>query len=281
MSSILSSIVVSLLIGVLLGYLFFRLSKRKKYLNFEVKHSPIIHSTKKIPSEFTMQFRGTEVRNLSALTIFFWNAGNETIVGNQISRTDPLRIASPNSFSILDQEIRKSSHARINPSLESIHDGLAISFDVLEPQDGFAIQILYADKEADENDAAERFHVRGSVIGIKQVGEMEPTLLDHAGSAALLLVALTVFVILIAAFIFLGFDLYRSIVFIASEGLGGFWNKLQENDKLGINSAFGISGVIAIFMGGFFLLFASGSAASTAIDRLRKGKTKKPTSLEE
>jgi hypothetical protein len=95
---------------------------------------------------------GTEIKSdLNAIRFYFWNDGNETIRVENILENIILTIDDPDA-EILDFKILKISRIVTGLQLnkitidDSFHFGLKISCVILEKNDGFSGQIIYAGK---------------------------------------------------------------------------------------------------------------------------------------
>lgn len=149
-------------VGIAVGIWLYFLGKQRPVLRYLVSHS-ILLSVREgdYANDLEIKFRGVPVPRLVASTIAIWNDGNTTLTGSQIVPTDPLRAIIQDDAKILDATIV----AKSRPALEqTLHDPrgsneVAVSFDFLEPGDGFLLQILHSGEYG-------RAGLTGTLIGL-------------------------------------------------------------------------------------------------------------------
>src|ERR1051325_1942562 len=91
-----------LLFSAALSYSFHRFSIRTKQPYWAIKSTNMVQGfSRQLPS-LNIRYGDSEVENLTVSKVMFWNAGNQTLDGQDISRVDPLRIEPVGSTKMLD-----------------------------------------------------------------------------------------------------------------------------------------------------------------------------------
>jgi hypothetical protein len=98
-------------------------------------------------SKLTVSVDGKPISSdLTGATVAFWNAGNEAIRPSHVLR--PLVLWTDPPVPIVEVTIRKTSRAVVNPVVRREsregHDRVAISWDILEADDGVLLQVIFA-----------------------------------------------------------------------------------------------------------------------------------------
>lgn len=170
--------IVGVLIGLVGIVLFFRsIQKRVPMYRLEPTRVLIVDKTQVSIAglDVVHKAQGLDVQNVTAATLYFWNAGRKPIRNSDVLK--PYAIQLDKSASVLDcrvlastREVCKFPTGQIAPS-ENGHE-LALPFDIIERSDGVALQIIYAGNP-------------GAVIRVTGVAEgaNEPRLSSAASSA--------------------------------------------------------------------------------------------------
>jgi hypothetical protein len=274
--TIIISVFVSLATGVVVGYVFFRQQKREKYLMHHTTETEIISANKGLPRNLEISFENETIQNLHATRIDFWNAGNETILGKEIVSSDPLGITIPAKQIVLNTTIQKITHKRIAPTISMTQSILEVGFEILEPRDGFSLQLLHSIEKNTED--SKSFSIVGSIAGIKKVGAIEKTIIAHSATfgAYILLACMALVLLSIAGFLL--YDVSRSAVFIVNEGWASFWER-RSDDTTTDNQTFGMSLILIPFIFGFALFFGFLGKLDAAVNKMRSGRDKPPHEL--
>ena len=121
-------------------------SKRLSGLEILFKGEPVI-------DQFVMSTR-----------LYIWNSGNSPLLKSEI--LEPIRFEIREKASILDTRIlvRSRSVTGIDLDFDEIFGNTTIDFSIMEPEDGAAIQVIYAGPK----DAAIEI-TGGSIIGVKEI----------------------------------------------------------------------------------------------------------------
>ena len=96
------------------------------------------------PAEVDIRYRGASIPRLTSSTVFIWNMGTATIKGNEIAKSDPLRLKF--NGSVFGQRIRCSSEGSIQATANIFQDSeevVCYGFDFLNPKDGFVLEVFH------------------------------------------------------------------------------------------------------------------------------------------
>lgn len=156
------------LIGVfvgILGIILYVRSRQRKRLCIQKYALRIIgRGDTEVSEDIEILYQSTVVHRLTKTTVVFWNAGTETIDGNDIVDRDPIRFVFSDESTILRAKIitrtRDVNEASIRLDQEGKNAAL-LDFEFLDPSDGVRIEFLHTD--------AKRFPtVNGTVKGVSQ-----------------------------------------------------------------------------------------------------------------
>ena len=112
------------------------------------------------PAEVEVKYQGTSIPRLTSSTVWIWNAGKKTVMGEKIVPKDPLRLNF--NGEVLNIRIRKVSREVVNITADTSEDikrMVCFSFDFLDPDDGGVLEVLHSG-------SAEAPECSGSIIGI-------------------------------------------------------------------------------------------------------------------
>jgi hypothetical protein len=157
------------LMGLLLAYYFYRQSIQVRMPTFLVDpvRAKVIDSSGPKISDLSVLYRGKPVgdRDVVAVRVYFWNAGRMPIRKSDVLK--PVECVLADGAEILDGRLLKSSRditgLRLSAAPEGPSNRLTVDFDILEENDGGAIQLVYAGP----SDA--RVHFEGVLVGAPQV----------------------------------------------------------------------------------------------------------------
>jgi hypothetical protein len=150
------------------GYYFYRQNIRERVPAFLVDpvRASIVESSGAKLSDLAVLYRGKPVgdRSVTAIRVYFWNDGKMPITKSDVLR--PLQCVLAEGTDILDYRLLKTSrditNIRLSRGNDTSNDRILVDFDILEKDDGAAIQIIYAGA----HDAA--IHFEGIVVGAPQ-----------------------------------------------------------------------------------------------------------------
>lgn len=145
------------------GIFSYKISKSTAKPSFQ-KHSLRLlgHKEDNLPSDVSITYNGTIVQRLTKVTLIFWNNGTEMLNGEDIVKSDPLKIKFSEGSTILSYKILKITKETNSFCLSKVQDSqneMNIEFTYLDPMDGATIEILH--------DAEERYpKINGTIKGL-------------------------------------------------------------------------------------------------------------------
>lgn len=99
-----------------------------------------------------LSYDGKAVNDLTITKYAIWNSGNEVLNWDDIVVASPLQISCNNNSLILDAQILvQSDETNMFKIIEKKDNGVKISFDYMNVNDGIIIQILHTEEVADLN----------------------------------------------------------------------------------------------------------------------------------
>ncbi|MFB6610419.1 hypothetical protein ACFCVO_08870 [Agromyces sp. NPDC056379] len=91
-----------------------------------------------------LKFRGAELTRLTRTYVAVWSKRGDTIRRDDLTAADPLRIRLGPDDSVLSARIVTMSRTQIQANTSVTSPGVAeISFDFLDPTDGFVVEVLH------------------------------------------------------------------------------------------------------------------------------------------
>jgi hypothetical protein len=155
--------IVSVVLSVLVSWYFYRMSQPTRTPTFLVDpvRAVLAVGSSSAASDLTIQYRGNPIRQaVNVVRVYFWNAGNTPITENEI--LEPMTITISPDSEILNARTLKVSHDHTFITFDVQEDKrnrANVNFQILESNDGAALQITYAGP----NDAKLEFN--GATIG--------------------------------------------------------------------------------------------------------------------
>lgn len=127
---------------------------------------------KSIPhDEIKLTFRGKTIPRFTITQLYFWNSGNQTIKKSDFAPTSELRLKVPKDTEIFDIRITCTTAPEIQATLVSDSslmantiEAIPISFDYLDANDGFVIQVIHDHDSAN----ADKFQFLGKLPGVSK-----------------------------------------------------------------------------------------------------------------
>jgi hypothetical protein len=163
--------ILSLVVGVILGlggiisgYYFYIQSIQERIPTFLISpvRVSIVKSDSNDLTDLSILYKGKPVtqKNVIAVRIYMWNSGKLPISKSDVLK--PIRFVFPEDAKILDYKILKYSRDVSNIQISSTNGSniLDLTFDILEHNDGVAIQVIYA------GPLNAKIDLLGSVIGV-------------------------------------------------------------------------------------------------------------------
>ncbi|AKC09394.1 MULTISPECIES: hypothetical protein [Rhizobium/Agrobacterium group] len=165
---------VGTLLGVLgIGFAVYQIFKRSEAKPvFQYSGQKLISSNGGLlPNEVTVQFHGTTVPRISLTSIVFWNHGQATIKGGDVSDKYPLTFSFEGG-QILKVEVVKVTRAAIEASASVLTNDasrLRVAFSFLDAGDGFVLKILHTGEGTKPTFSGT---IVGVPLGVKSLGRV-------------------------------------------------------------------------------------------------------------
>ncbi len=165
--------ILGALVGVV-GIVLYRNSRIGARPTCQMKSLHLIGKTEQeLPDEVEILFEGKAVPSLSSTMLYLWNAGKQTVRGNQIVGDDPLRFELRPQDRILKALVATRTRAVNKVQVttpEDMQNKTFISFDYLDPGDGARIDILHT-REFDKSKVLGS--IRGIPKGVQTISRLE------------------------------------------------------------------------------------------------------------
>ena len=182
--------------GLLSSFYFYNESvkSREPFFLEEPIRSLIVEaeSMKSFPLQIVSRDGKPVEKDISSIRAYFWNDGAESIKRDNILKNIYIQLLS-DDVEIIDVKILKTSRPDIvKPQISLLEkDKIGVDFDILESDDGFSMQILYA------GDSASLIQVGGVVEGSKTIQTNKSVSDYHFYKTVLIYVVAPIFVVLI------------------------------------------------------------------------------------
>ncbi len=133
------------ILGIVLAYVFYRKGRSYKLPCWDGSYIELIDSNVAAIPELDISYKSHLVANLFVAKIVFWNAGDQTIHGNDIAFAAPLRIKSPENGKILTATVITVNNNASEFDISLSEDGKCafISFDYIDQNQGAVFKIVY------------------------------------------------------------------------------------------------------------------------------------------
>lgn len=142
--------ITSFAASVLLAYIFYRRGRRDKKPLWSIKNNNLIRGFSKQLPNLDVKYSGQNVENLSIAKIVFWNAGSETIRGEDIADADPVSIVPLNNTKLLDVKLLEdnSKPSRFLISTKPDMTAAFLQFDFVDKNQGAVVQAIHTGTSA-------------------------------------------------------------------------------------------------------------------------------------
>ena len=154
--------------GIISGYYFYEKSIRERLpvVSVDPVRASIVNSADL--SDLTILYHGAPIRQTSvtSLRIYFWNRGDLPIIKAAHDILRQIQFHLPSGSEIIDKRVLKVSRGEVEFSASIPQDArnvLNVDFEILEKNDGAAIQIIYAGAPDAEIEAT------GTIVGTEGV----------------------------------------------------------------------------------------------------------------
>ncbi len=138
--------------GFILTVVFYRKGKKTKKPTYMIITNNLVRDSIKDIDSVQITYKGENIPNLSVSKVTFWNAGKDTIQKFDMLKKFPLKVTIKEGHRILDSKIiyqkniASSAKAYLNPKKNEV----IISFDYLDFEDGFVLQVFHTADSSDE-----------------------------------------------------------------------------------------------------------------------------------
>jgi hypothetical protein len=195
------------IVGVVLAVVLYRWGRKDKKPLWSIKNNNLVRGFSKQVPNLDIKYDGQNVETLSVCKIVFWNAGSETIRGDDIADADPLTIAPLNNTKLLDVKLLEdnSKPSRFLISTKPDMTAAFLNFDFVDKDQGVVIQAIHTG--ASVNDLC----VKGTIKG---AGAPKQNSLGGSSTVMIVLqiiIVMSAFVVLLVGGIVLG--VYISHIF--------------------------------------------------------------------
>ncbi len=154
------------LIGISLALYFHAQSTQERIPTYYIspQRSVIVDGSSGIPSDLQVLYRGQAVpaRTIVVMSVYVWNAGKLPIRTSDI--LEPVQLEVSDSSEILEATVVRVSRAvtrfRLDPVSATQKNVVGLKFDILEQDDGAAIQLIYA------GSPTASVALRGTIVGV-------------------------------------------------------------------------------------------------------------------
>jgi hypothetical protein len=125
----------------------YHLSILKPCLSYSVdpNQASLVSDESNAITDFTIQYKGNTIfrKNVSAITVYLWNDGNVPTHRQQI--LSQIKVVLPPGSEILDATVLRETRSVCDVQIHHLEsqNQIALDFNILEPGDGAALQIIY------------------------------------------------------------------------------------------------------------------------------------------
>ncbi len=143
---------VSLIVGLIAAVVTYLLTRQRTRLAYCCPGKRLLDlPTDGLPEGITVHYRGQDIPRLTRTLVVLWNAGEKTILGEDIVAADPLRLKLRGDGRVLAATVLKTK--RDVCQIEALPDASCpsetyIRFDFLDAEDGAVIEILHTSEES-------------------------------------------------------------------------------------------------------------------------------------
>lgn len=140
------------ILGIICAVVFFIKGKKSKKPTYMIVTNNLVRDSIKDIDSVQITYKKENIPNLSVSKVTFWNAGKDTIQKFDIPKGFPLKITIKEGYRILDAKIiyQKNIANSIKAHLNSEKNEVIISFDYLDFEDGFVLQIFHTADSSDD-----------------------------------------------------------------------------------------------------------------------------------
>ena len=170
------------ILAIVLAMIFYFKSKREKIPRFAINIFELLRPPTQIIPGLTVSIEGKQVEWLTLARVAIWNAGSNTINGEDISPRDPLRITLEETAEFVGvPELKYQSTVANGVALGLSEDrrSIFLTLDFIDKNQGAIVQCLHTGGEAC------RLSIRGTIKGARQLRVFSDWAQDAVFTAAL------------------------------------------------------------------------------------------------
>ena len=129
-------------LGIIFAFLIGKWYSKKHKLNWYVDTREFFDLKKDLnKTDIQITYKDIPLKSLAQSYVYIWNSGNEIIDKQDLDTIQPLQLYLANSDQVFEYKIKKVTRDVIAPTLVNNKN---ISFEYLDPKDGFVIEILHS-----------------------------------------------------------------------------------------------------------------------------------------
>jgi hypothetical protein len=149
-------------LGVILTIIFFSKSKKIKLPYYAVRSVNLVRDMVSSIESLEMLYSGEHIENLTATKIALWNAGHDTINGQDIASADPLAVHIKGESKILDAKVLHTKNPANQFSVDTADDRsfATIQFDYIDKDEGVVIQLFHTGRSSED------IEISGKIKGV-------------------------------------------------------------------------------------------------------------------
>lgn len=146
-------------LSVVLAIYFFLKSRKFKQPFCVISNRNVIDSSISRTPGLSVKYNGEKVNHLSVSTVVFWNAGRETIRGEDIPQNTPFEITTKNGALIyrVENKFNKRDANSFESAVSEDKKKISLSFDFFDQNDGFVLDVVHSGKSGGDLNLAATF----------------------------------------------------------------------------------------------------------------------------
>uniref|UniRef100_UPI004056EEBE hypothetical protein n=1 Tax=Candidatus Electronema sp. TaxID=2698783 RepID=UPI004056EEBE len=164
---------IASLLGLIVGLIVAVVTRQRTRLAYCYAGKRLLGlATDGLPEGITVHYRGQDIPRLTRTLVVLWNAGEKTILGDDLVTKDPLRLKLRGDGRVLAATVLKTK--RDVCQIEALSDASCpnethIRFDFLDAGDGAVIEVLHTSEERGVDVLGT---VRGLPQGLHDIGQI-------------------------------------------------------------------------------------------------------------
>lgn len=152
--------IISIVIGVGVSWHYYRKSERTVALSHTSTDAILMSPAHEPDDRLRITWEGIDVPRVTKTSVAVWNSGTDTIRGDSLIESDPLRITVPDDAQLLRANLLTRTRDVTEAQIVAIGNHAAvIQFKFLDANDGLSVEILHTGDSG-------QISVEGTVVGI-------------------------------------------------------------------------------------------------------------------